>query len=106
MERIGTLLPAGGADRQAHLGARRRHRRFSLNAEVTFLAPAGARGIVLNASAGGLRVAVDLEVPEGDLCVLDILLPEGRRSLERCRVVWSRRHPDGFVLGLEFVEIH
>jgi hypothetical protein len=106
MERIGTLLPTGGQDPQVHRGARRRHRRYPLNAEVTFLAPAGARGVTLNASSGGLRVAVDQDVTVGDLCAVDVLFPGGRRSLEHCRVVWSQQHPDGFVMGLEFIDVH
>ena len=106
MERLATLLPVGGEDRVHHKGARRRTQRFPLNADVVFIEPAEAAGIVLNASAGGLRVAVDSDVPVGELCVLNVIFSDDRHSVEHARVVWSQSQPDGCVMGLEFVDVH
>lgn len=106
MERIANLLPVGREDREHHRGARRRSQRFPLNADVTFVEPAPAEGIVLNASAGGLRVTADRAIPVGELCVVDVIFSDDRHSIEHARVVWSRHLPDGWVLGLEFVNLN
>lgn len=106
MERLATLMPVGSEDRILSREARRRSQRFTLNAEVAVLSPVAAEGLVLNASAGGLRVVLYREIPVGSLCVLEVILPGDRRAAEHARVVWSRRHADGWVMGLEFVGVH
>jgi len=106
MERIGALLPVGRDDSFRHRVARRRHQRYTLNAEVEFLTPAPAAGLVLNASSGGMRVAIDRRVEVNELCAVKVVFTEERSSLEHCRVVWCRELPDGWVVGLQFVEIH
>ena len=105
MERIGALLPVGSGDPNVHHGSRRRSRRFQLNAEVEIMEPTASKGVTLNASAGGLRVFVDKEIPCGTTCVLDVKFTTERRSREHAQVVWSRKVRDGWVIGLEFLEI-
>lgn len=103
MERIGSLLPLGPGDDQVHRGARRRSSRFRLDAEVTLLEPGPGEGLVLNASAGGLRVAVDLALEVGDHCLVLVRLRSGKTSFEHGRVVWVKELAEGCVAGLEFV---
>ncbi len=103
MERIRELLPVGAEDPLAHKGARRQSTRFPLNADVSIVEPVEADGFVINASVGGLRIAVDREIPLERRCVADVHFELDRRSREHCRVVWSRELADGWLVGLEFV---
>lgn len=105
MERIGALLPIGSGDPNLHFGARRRSRRFPLNAEVTVRQPQLALGVAINASAGGLRVAIDVELPQDQTLDIELRFTDERASVERARVVWSKRFRDGFIVGLEFVDV-
>lgn len=105
MNRISSRIPAGGYDLGIHHGSRRAARRFVLDAQVELLEPCEGHGLVLNASAGGLRVAVDHPVAIGAHCLLRITTP-GRAYIEHARVIWRQDHPDGHVLGLEFVDSH
>lgn len=81
---------------------RRTSQRFPLNADVEILEPLSAHGVVINASEGGLRIAVDTELPTGTLCVLEVQL-EDTTTVEVARVAWVKAHPDGFLVGLSFV---
>lgn len=83
-------------------GSRRSQRRFPLNADVEILEPFAAHGVVINASEGGLRVAVDAELPVGTICVIEVHLDDSS-TVEVARVAWAKAHPDGFLLGLSFV---
>ena len=82
---------------------RRSANRFAVNADAEFLEPVRAHGVVINASEGGLRVAVDNELPLDVVCVVEITTPTGK-TVEMVKVVWSRAHPDGYLVGLEFTE--
>jgi hypothetical protein len=82
---------------------RRSANRFAVNADAEFLEPVRAHGVVINASEGGLRVAVDNELPIDVVCVVEITTPTGK-TVEMAKVVWSRAHPDGYLVGLEFTE--
>ncbi len=97
------MLPKGGADAAVHRGARRRFRRWALDAEIELLSPTRGSGLAINASVGGLRVAVDTGVPVGDLCTLRVRTAPGHSTIEHARVVWSQARPDGYLLGFEFV---
>mgnify|MGYP000331604779 CR=1 FL=1 len=81
---------------------RRRGQRYPLNADVEVLEPFHAHGVVINASAGGLRIAIDRELPLDAVCVIEVCLPDGK-TVEMARVAWVREHPDGFLVGLSFV---
>ena len=105
MERIGALLPVGSGDPSVHRGARRRSRRYPLNADVEMLEPLRASGVALNARAGGLRDFIDREIQVGTECLIEVRFTAERTSKERARVVWCRRLRDGWVTGLEFVDI-
>jgi hypothetical protein len=105
MNRIGALLPSGPRDDQVHRGARRRSSRFPLEGEVAVVEPIETRGNVLNASSGGIRVAVDEVLPIGAVVVLVVEFRSGKRSCEHGRVLWVHEHHDGCVAGIEFVGI-
>lgn len=97
------MLPRGGADVAVHRGARRRSRRWALDAEVDLLAPVRGAGLAINASVGGLRIAVDMAVPVGQVCTLRVRTAPDHQTIEQAKVVWSRARPDGYLLGLEFI---
>jgi len=84
---------------------RRAARREPLHAEVEMIEPRIGSGVTINASEGGLRVAVDCRLTEGDRCLLKVCDGE-RPRLERGRVVWVRELPDGFIAGLALAPIH
>jgi hypothetical protein len=82
--------------------ARRVAHRYPLHADVEVLEPWNAHGVVINASDGGLRIALDRELPVGLMCVVEIALEEGK-TVEMVRVAWSRELPDGYLVGVAFV---
>lgn len=86
-----------------HRGARRRFRRWALDAEIELLSPARGNGLAINASVGGLRVAVDTGVPVDHVCTLRVQTAPGHSTVEHAKVVWSQARPDGYLLGLEFI---
>jgi hypothetical protein len=102
-DRLSSILPKGGADAAVHRGARRRFRRWALDAEVELLAPSRGSGLAINASVGGLRIAVDMGVPVDHVCTLRVRTAPNHETIEHAKVVWSRAQPDGYVLGLEFI---
>lgn len=81
---------------------RRSTRRYPLHADIEILEPFNAHGVVINASHGGLRVAVDVELPLDAVCVVEVQLEEGK-TVELARVAWVKAHPDGYLIGLSFV---
>ena len=91
-----------GAATASELPGRRSASRYPLNADVEILDPFNAHGVVINASEGGLRVAVDVELPLDAVCVVEVHLNEGK-TVELARVAWVRVHPDGFLVGLSFI---
>lgn len=82
---------------------RRTAGRYPLNADIEILEPFNAHGVVINASEGGLRVAVNVELPLDAVCVVEVQLDEGK-TVELARVAWVRAHPDGYLVGLSFVQ--
>jgi len=102
-ERLSAILPKGGADVAVHRGARRRFRRWPLDAEIELLTPTRGAGLAINASVGGLRVAVDMGVPLDHVCTLRVRTAPDHATVEHARVVWSQARPDGYLLGLEFI---
>ena len=91
-------------DEAYHRGARRRSKRYRLNANVQFLSPVQTEGVTINMSEGGLRVVLPETIPDGQECLLEVWLTPRRFHTERARVVWSQEYVDGWVLGLEFLE--
>ncbi|MBT8452440.1 MAG: PilZ domain-containing protein [Deltaproteobacteria bacterium] len=102
-ERLSSILPKGGVDIAVHRGARRRFRRWPLDAEIELLTPTRGAGLAINASVGGLRVAVDMGVPLDHVCTLRVRTAPDHATVEHARVVWSQARPDGYLLGLEFI---
>jgi hypothetical protein len=102
-DRLSSILPRGGMDVAVHRGARRRSRRWAVDAEVDMLQPVRGAGLTINASIGGLRVAVDMAVPVGHVCTLRVRTAPNHQTIEHARVVWSQARPDGYLLGLEFI---
>lgn len=105
MERLASLMPVGPGDLGIHHGARRAARRYPLSADVELVDPEGGTGVVINVSSGGLRIALDRSLPVGELCVIRVR-PSDREYVEHARVVWRHEYPDGWVLGLAFVDAH
>ncbi len=68
------------------------------------LKPFEVRGFALNISEGGIRVAMDLPLPEDKPCVVQISPPEGGSYERHAQVVWSRQLKDGWLMGLRFDE--
>lgn len=87
-----------------HRRARRAFQRWPLDADVQVLAPVHATGIALNVSAGGLRVALDRPMTVGQRCRARIKTSETHEVIELTRIVWSRRQPDGWVVGMQFLD--
>ncbi|MEM1414126.1 MAG: PilZ domain-containing protein [Myxococcota bacterium] len=90
-------IRAGDLGEGAHYKARRQHDRWSLHADVSL---GRVQGVVLNASAGGLRVAVDERLPEGLFELLVTTETTARRK--RAELVWQRRLRDGWLCGVRF----
>lgn len=103
-DRLASILPKGGADVALHRGARRHARRWALDAEIELVSPGQGAGLAINASVGGLRVALDRGVPIDEVCTLRVRTSPDHETVEHARVVWSKAQPDGYVLGLAFVE--
>ena len=103
MERLSLTLPSGGRDAALHHGQRRAHERWPVQADVSLLEPTSGTGVTINASVGGMRIAVDGCLRPGDAVLLRLRFPSGKETLERARVVWSRAVRDGQIVGLQFV---
>ncbi len=103
VDRLASILPKGGTDEAVHRGARRQFRRWSLDAEIDLIEPARGAGLAINASVGGLRVAVDVSVPVDHVCKLRVRTAPEHETIELAKVVWSQARPDGYLLGLEFI---
>jgi len=84
---------------------RRQARRLPLHALVEVHEPTGGTGVTINASTGGLRVAVDCLLRPGDLCLLTVD-DEGWPAVERARVIWSQDVRDGCIAGLQLLTLH
>lgn len=68
--------------------------------------PHGGRGVTLNASERGLRIAVDCPLPPGDMVMLVVREPGQPEQLVRGRVAWSRQVRDGMIAGIERIGLH
>ena len=101
-DRISETVPIGGEDTDFHRGARRASRRFPMHAEVAVTGDRQGSGVVINVSAGGLRMAVDGSMEVGDRCSLDIRTASNSQWMEFGRVVWTRPMPDGCLCGVRF----
>ena len=60
----------------------------------------------INASVGGLRVAVDCVLATGDDCMLRLDVPGKPPRLVRAMVVWSQQVGDGCIAGLTYKLTH
>jgi hypothetical protein len=68
------------------------------------VSPSRAEGVVLNASLGGLRIAIDKPLYVNDFCHLKIATDEGDGRWAKARVKWVKEMPDGWVVGLELAK--
>lgn len=82
---------------------RRSSERYPLNADVEVLEPLDTNGVVINASSGGLRIAIGKELPLGSICVLAVQI-EDTETVEIARVMWSRQCTDGYLVGVSFID--
>jgi hypothetical protein len=83
---------------------RRASRRTALQAEIEVLEPVTGRGVALNGSALGIRIAVDCPLAEGLRCTILTRFGPGLERIEAARVVWVLELRDGWVAGLELCE--
>jgi hypothetical protein len=105
MQRVSSDPPA--SSRNEELGRQRRgSRRVDLDASVEIIHPRPGRGVTINASTGGLRVAVDCAMREGETFILRVCEALGPERTEQARVVWSRELPDGWIAGLQLIGLH
>jgi hypothetical protein len=86
---------------------RRASARWPVHSVVELLAPHQGRGVVLNVSGGGLRVALVREdgapvLRTGEEFAARVRHADGTETVERLRVAWVREHADGVVLGASF----
>lgn len=93
----------GSAYRPSNHPGRRLSERYPLNADVEVLEPLSTTGVVINASTGGLRIAIGKELPVGSVCVLAIRIDDNE-TVEIARVVWNRQHTDGYLVGVSFID--
>ena len=87
-----------------HCGARRRHRRWPLDATVALRIPRRVEGLALNASRGGMRVMFDRALPEGEALRVHVRSVDGHSAMETAEVVWQRPVADGYIAGLAFAQ--
>jgi hypothetical protein len=102
MERFRDRLPVGEGDPGSYYGARRATQRWPLHADFELLEPPRGMGVVINASAGGLRVAIDRPLHPGQRCVLRLRTAPRQETTEQARVVWIRQVRDGWIAGMQF----
>jgi hypothetical protein len=95
--RISDTLPKVEADDEEE-------KHYPLDADITFLQPAGLTGVALEASRTGMRVVVDSPLELGQRCVAVVQLPTGEELHERAEVVALRRGPNGWVADLVFAQ--
>lgn len=106
MDNPSTSPPVSSTRLGAFFRQRRGSRRRELNAEIEVIQPAPGTGVTINESDGGLRIAVDCALRIGELCTLRLSVPGGNSRLETGRVVWSRELRDGWIAGVERIELH
>ena len=76
-------------------GGRRASRRWPLQAEVEVLEPVQGRGVAINGSEGGMRIAVDCPLAPGLRCRIRTTFGPELERVENARVVWSLAARDG-----------
>lgn len=103
MQRVTSSDPKSNAP-AASSQQRRRSRRVPAQNPVEVLLPRSGMGIALNASDGGIRVAVDCALIPGEECQLLVRREQGPTVLTT-KVVWSRPVADGWVAGLAMAEL-
>ena len=85
---------------------RRRAARRPFHATIEMVQPVAGEGVTLNASDGGLRVAVDARLRPDEICLFYVKELGGEPTLKRARVAWSRQVSDGWIAGLEILGLH
>ena len=104
MPEVSTFPPPASSKRRCYAAARGLSRRWPLNAQVKFFGQHKATGVTLNASDGGLRVAVDRQLTTGDVCTMQIMYDVDRPEVRRGEVVWTHELRDGCIAGFKFVD--
>ena len=85
---------------------RRAARRRPLNAVVEVMTPRRGKGVTINHSEGGLRVAVDCDLHLDEEIMLHVDELGQPPRLMRCRVAWVRELTDGWIAGLQQLGLH
>jgi len=95
-----------GGDRNASR-QRRTSRRRPLEATVQVIEPQAGRGVTINVSDGGMRVAVDCPLAPNETCLMVVRELGRPEQLVRGRVAWSIDHAgDGCIAGLQRLGLH
>ncbi|MFT5358436.1 MAG: hypothetical protein ACI9KE_005674 [Polyangiales bacterium] len=96
------VIPDEGRDPATHHGARREHSRWVLDADIQ-IDGGVSRGVTLNASTGGLRVALSRALDAGSS--VDVAVVRGPVALlSRVCVVWTRPSGGAWLSGLRFAQ--
>jgi len=86
---------------------RRSSRRRPLEATVQVIEPHAGRGVTINVSDGGMRVAVDCPLMPDQICLMVVRELGEPDQLVRGRVAWSNDHAgDGCIVGLQRLGLH
>ena len=88
------------------LRQRRTSARRPLNASVEIIEPVEGDGVTINVSDGGLRVAVDCNLTEGDIVLFYVRELDKPERLERAKVAWVQTQLDGCIAGLQITGLH
>lgn len=100
VERVSSIPPISSTRPGVAGRQRRASRRIAYNGTVEVLQPVAGAGVTINISEGGLRLAVDCALCEGEGCLLRITPPVGEPHDVRAVVAWSRKVRDGWIVGL------
>lgn len=84
---------------------RRSARRLPSTVQVEVLGPRKGTGVVMNASSGGMRIAVDCELARGEVCSVRLVGGTGVALFDSLRVVWAHKLADGWVAGLARIRV-
>ncbi len=88
------------------LRQRRASGRRPFEAVIEVYEPNPGTGVTINASDGGLRVAVDCELRPEDVVLLAVREAGRPERLECARVAWSLELRDGWIAGLQLIGLH
>ncbi|MBI2893978.1 MAG: PilZ domain-containing protein [Deltaproteobacteria bacterium] len=106
---LSQILRSLGRNVDLDFRARRGSARRPVNVQVLFDGKTSGEAWALNLSSGGMRLVCEEELAVGDALCIRIEPGDDECSsglIGHGRVVWVKGCPDGFVIGIEFIEPH